>query len=242
MPDSLAITPPASEAGDATLIQLRAWLTRHNFPPDTRLPAERELSEILGVSRGDLRKALATLEAEGQLWRHVGKGTFTGARALEVMSLAEIDRETNPAEVMRTRLLIEPIIAREAALNATSRSVEALHRCVQRTHRASTWRQYETADNELHRCIAEAADNRLLLALFDALNSVRRAVVWGLLRNNTAKPPRDHHSFAEHDRIIAAIEQRDLDGAAQAMYQHLRAVEHHLMEPAPHVLRPGSSA
>lgn len=218
-----------SEANDATLVQLRAWLTRHNFPPDTRLPAERELSEILGVSRTDLRKALATLEGEGQLWRHVGKGTFTGTRAIDVVSLADIDRETNPAEVMRTRLLIEPIIAREAALNATHRHVEALHRCVQRTQKATTWRQYETADNELHRCIAEATDNRILLALFDALNAVRRAVVWGLLRDNSERPPRDHHSFAEHDQIIAAIEQRDLDGASQAMYRHLRAVERHLM-------------
>jgi GntR family uxuAB operon transcriptional repressor len=227
---------PASdtEVNDATLVQLRAWLTRHNFPPDTRLPAERELSELLGVSRADLRKALATLEAEGQLWRHVGKGTFTGTRAIEVVSLADIDRETNPAEVMRTRLLIEPIIAREAALNATHRHVEALHRCVQRTHKATTWRQYETADNELHRCIAEATDNRILLALFDALNAVRRAVVWGMLRDNTERPPRDHHSFTEHDHIIAAIEQRDLDGASQAMYRHLRAVERHLMEaPVP---------
>ncbi|WP_265518280.1 FadR/GntR family transcriptional regulator [Nitratireductor luteus] len=219
------------DAHDATLVQLRAWLTRHDFPPDTRLPAERELCEILGVSRGDLRKALATLEAEGQLWRHVGKGTFTGARKAEVMSLSDIDRETNPAEVMRTRLLIEPIIAREAALNATSKHIEALRRCIRRTHQAATWRQYETADNELHRCLAEAANNRLLLALFDALNAVRRAVVWGLLRSNTDRPPSDHHSFAEHDRIVTAIEQRDLDGASQAMYRHLRAVERHLMEP-----------
>lgn len=221
------------DANDAPLVQLRAWLTRHNFPPDTRLPAERELSEILGVSRGELRKALATLEAEGQLWRHVGKGTFTGSRAIEVMSLADIDRETNPAEVMRTRILLEPIIAREAALNATYRHVDALHQCVERTHKATTWRQYETADNELHRCIAEATDNRLLLALFDSLNAVRRAVVWGLLRANAERPPPDHHSFAEHGRIIAAIAQRDLEGAAQAMYDHLRAVEQHLMNSKP---------
>lgn len=220
-----------ADANDATLVQLRAWLTRHDFPPDTRLPAERELSEILGVSRGDLRKALATLEAEGQLWRHVGKGTFTGARKIEVMSLAEIDRETNPAEVMRTRLLIEPLIAREAALNATSKHIEALRRCVRRTHKATTWRQYETADNELHRCVAEATDNRLLLALFDALNAVRRAVVWGLLRHNTDRPPPNHHSFAEHDRIIEAIERRDLEGASRAMYVHLRAVERNLIDP-----------
>ena len=62
------------------LIQLRAYLTQQNLPASTRLPAERELCEILGVSRGELRKALAILEGHGELWRHVGKGTFIGAR------------------------------------------------------------------------------------------------------------------------------------------------------------------
>jgi DNA-binding FadR family transcriptional regulator len=217
--------------GSATLVQLRAWLTRHDFPPDTRLPPERELADLLGVSRGDLRKALAALEAEGQLWRHVGKGTFVGTRRIEVMSLAEIDRVTNPAEVMRTRLLIEPTIAREAALNASPMHLEALHACLARTRAAATWRQYETADNELHRAVAEATNNRLLLALFDALNAVRRAVVWGMLRAGSERPPADHHSFAEHDRVVAAIERRDRDGAALAMHEHLRAVERSLVEP-----------
>ena len=226
-------TERRDDRDEATLVQLRAWLTRHDFAPDTRLPPERELCEMLGVSRGNLRKALARLEAEGQLWRHVGKGTFVGARRIEVMSLADIDRATNPAEVMRTRLLIEPMIAREAALNATSLHVEALRRCVERTRAATTWRQYETADNELHRRIAEAANNRLLLALFDALNAVRRAVVWGMLRAGNERPPPDHHSFAEHERIIAAIERRDLDGASRAMHLHLRAVERSLVEPNP---------
>jgi len=216
---------------DATLVQLRAWLADRDLPANTRLPPERELCEILGVSRGDLRKALATLESEGQLWRHVGKGTFTGARASDVISLSEIERVTNPAEVMRARLLIEPVIAREAALNATSAQVEGLRRCIDRTLAAATWRQYETADNELHRRIAEAAGNRLLLAMFDALNAVRRAVVWGRLRNHPKRPPVDHHSFAEHARIVAAIEERDIDGAGKAMFAHIRSVERNLVEP-----------
>lgn len=215
----------------ATLVQLRAWLTRQDLAPGMRLPPERELSEILGVSRGELRKALAALEAEGQLWRHVGKGTFVGSRRMEVMSLADIDRITNPAEVMRTRLLIEPMIAREAALNATPVHLEALRACVVRTRAATSWRHYETADNELHRLVAEATGNRLLLALFDALNAVRRAVVWGMLRSGNQKPPPDHHSFAEHDAIIAAIERRDMDGASRAMHLHLRAVQQKLIDP-----------
>jgi DNA-binding GntR family transcriptional regulator len=54
-------------------------------------------------------------------------------------------------------------------------------------------------------------------------------VVWGRLRSETARPPRDHHSFAEHDRILAAIAERDQDGASRAMFEHLLHVERNLL-------------
>ena len=44
-------------------------------------------------------------------------------------------------------------------------------------------------------------------------------------------PPEDHHSFMEHERIVAAIEERDIEGASRAMYEHLRGVEYRLMGP-----------
>lgn len=216
---------------DAALVQLRAWLTQNDFDANSRLPPERELCELLGVSRGDLRKALAALEADRLLWRHVGKGTFAGARPVaDMINLTTIERQTNPAEVMRTRLLIEPEICREAALNATSIDVEEMRGCMRRTHLAHTWRQYEAADNELHRAIAEAAHNRLLLGIFDTLNAVRRAVVWGRLRTQSICPPATHHSFAEHERIVAAIADRDREGAHRAMLAHLQTVERNLLE------------
>src|SRR4051812_14429127 len=79
------------DRGRSALIQLRAYLAQKEHAPSTRLPPERVLSEILGVTRNELRKALAVLEAQGELWRHVGKGTFVGARPVaELSSLAAI--------------------------------------------------------------------------------------------------------------------------------------------------------
>ena len=130
-----------------------------------------------------------------------GKGTFIGARPVaELSSVAAIAAATNPAEVMRARLAVEPELAREAALHATSDDIEEMKRCVAGARGAETWRQYENWDNRLHRAIAEAAHNALLLALFDTLNAVRRAVVWGRLRDEDPHPPADHHSFAEQQR------------------------------------------
>jgi DNA-binding FadR family transcriptional regulator len=220
------------DQGQGALTQLRAYLAQHDLPSNSRLPPERELCDILGVSRGELRKALAVMESNGELWRHVGKGTFIGARPTkEYSDVAAIAALTNPREVMQARLLIEPQIAREAALNATAGDIAELKQCMIASRQAQTWRQYENSDNRLHRAVAEAAHNTVLLALFDTLNAVRRAVVWGRLRDKVDRPPTDHHSFVEHEALVRAIEERDMDGASQAMLRHLSHVEGNLLAP-----------
>ena len=215
----------------SALTQLRAYLAQRQLPVNGRLPPERELCRVLGVSRTALRKALAALEAEGQLWRHVGKGTFVGSRPIEDLTdIATITGRTNPVEVMRARQLIEPEIARLAALNATGRDIEEMRLCMAKSRSADTWRQYESWDNRLHRVVAESTQNHLLLALFDMLNSVRRAIAWGRLRHNKLRPDPDHHSFAEHEALVEAIAERDMDRAAQAMRRHLESVERNLLQ------------
>src|SRR5918993_6127409 len=208
------------EAGSnrSVVTQLRAYLAQATFPEDGRLPPELDLSAALGVTRTELRKALGTLEAEGQIWRHVGKGTFRGNRPTDSLAdIAALAKRTNPAELMRARLIIEPEIARAAALTATPMHLAEMRTCHVRAREAATWRQYESWDNRLHRTVAEAAQNIPLLGLFDTLNALRRAVTWGRLRSNPVKPRPDHHSFAEHEAIVDAIANRDMNGAAAAM-------------------------
>ncbi|HEY7688476.1 MAG TPA: FCD domain-containing protein [Dongiaceae bacterium] len=224
------IAAVAPETG-AALPQLRAYLARTDLSADSRLPPERTLCRALGVTRAELRKALAVLESEGLLWRHVGKGTFIGSRPLETIAdVAAITRRTNPTEVMRTRLLLEPEVARLAALNATPAQIAEMQICLKKTREAASWRQYEAWDNRLHRTIAEATQNNLLLSLLDTLNAVRRTVTWGRLRADPVKPSSDHHSFAEHDAIVDAIAERDMTRAAAGMRRHLETVERNLLK------------
>jgi DNA-binding FadR family transcriptional regulator len=222
-----------NEAGPdrGVITQLRAYLAQAELPEDGRLPPERDLSDALGVSRTELRKALGTLEAEGQIWRHVGKGTFVGSRPIDSFTdVTALAKRTNPAELMRARLVIEPEITRAAALTATPMQIAEMKACQARAREAATWRQYESWDNRFHRTIAESTQNTPLLGLFDTLNALRRAVTWGRLRSNPVKPSPNHHSFAEHEVIIAAIENRDMAAAAAAMRVHLQSVERHLLE------------
>jgi DNA-binding FadR family transcriptional regulator len=221
---------PSMNEEQGALTQLKAYLAQRGEPREGRLPPERQLCDTLGVSRSELRKALLVLERNGVLWRHVGKGTFLGARPVEeYSSIAAIAGKSNPRQVMHARLVIEPRLAQEAAMAANAHNIAEMHHSLKASRLAETWRQYENWDNRLHRTIAEATQNTVLLALFDTLNAVRRAVVWGRLRSTAARPPADHHSFAEHDAVVRAIEERDAPAAADSMKRHLLSVEQHFL-------------
>lgn len=196
-----------------------------------RLPPERELSDKIGVTRGELRRALADLEASGLIWRHVGRGTFIGARpVLNLADVAYLGELASPAQVIAARLAIEPELARLAATHGAKADIDEIGMCATRCREATDWRGYEGWDNNFHHAVAKATHNKLLIYLFETLNVVRRSTVWGQLRS-TQLPARDHKSFGEHDVILTAITNRDQAKAGQAMRDHLLSVRDRFLPP-----------
>jgi DNA-binding FadR family transcriptional regulator len=209
--------------------QLRQFIARKGFNHNDRLPAERALCDQFGVTRGELRKALADLEGDGLIWRHVGRGTFIGARpVLNLADVAYLGELASPAQVIVARLAIEPELARLAALHGSRADFEGLLGWGRRCRTAPDWRSYEAADNNLHHAVARATHNKLLVYLFDTLNVVRRSTVWGQ-RRTSPSPPLDHFSFDQHDAIIDAIMARDAGLAAAQMRDHLLAVRERVL-------------
>jgi DNA-binding FadR family transcriptional regulator len=201
-------------SGSETLSKLRGFLSQQALTLNGRLPPERLLSASLRVSRTELRKALAVLEAEGQIWRHVGRGTFIGARpVLNLDDVEYLSSTVSPVQIIDARLSIEPQIARLAALHGVQGDLAEMRLCNRRCREARDWRLYEAWDNK----------NQLLIVLYDTLNAVRRSPAWQDIRH-TQRPPPDHMSFAEHDAICDAIARREADQAAESMREHIISV------------------
>jgi DNA-binding FadR family transcriptional regulator len=211
---------------DDVVTKLRSYIAEGDYKPGDRLASERELIVRLDVTRARLRKALDTLEYEGAIWRHVGKGTFIASADAGYGhgNLAGLSQQVTPVHLMRARLSLEPAITREAALHASADALRQIKAIRDRAINAPDWDEYEAQDDNFHRALAEATDNILLLSLFDHLNAVRRAVAWNTVKRKSARPDRTHSSFAEHDAIVEAIEARDPHAAHAAMRRHLGSV------------------
>ena len=211
----------------SVLHRLRDWLRDASLADGARLPPERALAERLCVTRAELRKALDVLQAEGRLVRHVGRGTFlrdpVDSRSARSGALAAIAERTSPHEAMAARMVLEPELARLAALNGSARQIAELKRLAREMREVDDWDSYEELDSAFHDLIAESAGNPLLLEVSRIVNGVRQAVVWGRLYLPKERPTPDYHSFREHDDIVAALEARDRGGARQAMRRHIES-------------------
>ena len=73
--------------------------------------------------------------------------------------------------------------------------------------------------------VATAAGNAVLKAVFEAINGLRRELVWGTMRRSVLRPEVREFFAAQHEQIVTAIAERDPQAAAEAMDRHLRWLE-----------------
>ncbi|MEY8839580.1 FadR/GntR family transcriptional regulator [Cribrihabitans sp. XS_ASV171] len=197
--------------------------------PGDRLPPERVLKDLVGCSRETLRAALAALEAQGEIWRHVGQGTFRGraplGRPVKDTLLLEA---TTPIDLMDARRLLEPQVAAAAAARRIDDDISLLRRRVSEGRKARDRAACERVDDAFHQSIAQVARNPLLIALLRHFSSARCRAVWQREWDRTYRRvgvnefTRVHSDH--HERVVDAIAAGDETAAHLAMAQHLESV------------------
>ena len=204
------------------LATVRHFVDNMRRQGERRLPSETKLVEQLGITRARLRGLLKVLEKEGLIWRHVGKGTFIGERSLtgEIESMSEV---LSPPEAFEARLVHEPQLAALAAHRATPEHIADMRKCLDQMRQLSDFDQWAVWDERLHRTIAKAANNRLLLALYDTIRESAPSGMRNIVTRAFSDSTRDE-SNNEHARIIEAIAAHDSKAAESAVRNHLRAV------------------
>ncbi|UWQ86085.1 FadR/GntR family transcriptional regulator [Leisingera caerulea] len=214
----------------AVLADLRNVVEKLAPVAGDRLPSERELCALLECSRETLRGCYATLETEGEIWRHVGQGTFRGSRPVHMPIRDTLLVEgATPPDLMRARLLLEPQVAAEAAVKADASDILHLRKKVDECRAARDRAACEQADDAFHRAVAETSRNPVLVGFLIFLSGARRRVAWQREWDRTYRSiaPNKFQTIHsdQHDAVVDAIAAADAMAAASAMKAHLKAIE-----------------
>jgi GntR family transcriptional repressor for pyruvate dehydrogenase complex len=162
---------------------------------------------------------------QGIIESRQGGGTFVRSADTEALvpplAAAILRGRREMAEVLEVRELIEPGIARLAALRATAEVVAELEQTLERQRDAIAHdRPFVDEDTAFHYTLARAADNHILLRLHNVILDVLRESRQTYLH----VPDRPQMSLRGHEAILAAVRQNDGDGAQRASLAHISEV------------------
>jgi GntR family transcriptional regulator, transcriptional repressor for pyruvate dehydrogenase complex len=204
-------------------------LGRHileQLKPGDLLPPERELVQMFGVSRSSIRYAIRSLELMGLVEPRQGVGTLVREPSTEVLGkpLASVllQKRKMVEELLDVRKMLEPPLARRAALHLSGEQLRNMERILER-HKAKMLGG-ELAieeDSAFHYAVALAADNSVLLKVVDVLMELLK----GTRERSLQVEGRQEKSLAGHYRILAALRRGDAAAAEAAMRRHLSEIE-----------------
>jgi len=194
--------------------------------PGDKLPSERELAEMLGVSRSSIRDAIRSLELVGLVEPRQGAGTIV--RELSAESLvnpfanALKHQQELVAELLDFRLMIEPPLAARAATHASPDEISEMEEILQRQEGKLSHGEAAVAeDSEFHYSVALASGNTVVLKVLDILMDLLRDT----RERSLQVAGRPERSLAGHRRILSAIKRHDAEAARSAMRRHIEDVE-----------------
>jgi GntR family transcriptional repressor for pyruvate dehydrogenase complex len=205
--------------------QIEALILKKLHPGD-KLPAERELAEMLGVSRSSIRDAIRRLELMGLVEPRQGAGTvvreISPDALVSPLSNVIAHKRQLVGELLDFRRMLEPHLASRAATHASSGDIGAMEDILRRQSmkvRAGDLAVEE--DSEFHYRIAMASGNSVVLKVLDVVMDLLR----GTRERSLQSEGRPQKSLAGHRRILAAIRKRDPVAAQAAMRHHIEEVE-----------------
>ena len=219
--------PPAARRTKSDLVcdGILKNVSDGTWPPGGRLPSESELSELFGVSRISVRKAISQLTGRGILRAVQGGGTYVNevlpgdylSNALQMVLLDGVGYR----EIQEFRLLLEPTVAFQTASRAAPELLAEIEECLVRqeeAERRGDLEQYLREDLCFHNLIAHGTGNGLVCRVMDLLQDL----LWlGMHRSGELSGFRD--GLRVHREIARCIAQHDAEGARATMWCHIHS-------------------
>lgn len=211
-------------AAENIVEQIKEMITNGDISPGEKLPSERELASMMGVSRATVREAMRSLNSLGIVEIKSGEGTFLNENTSilsDHFKLQHVLKKYSVLEMVEARNLLEIEIVDFAVSRATKENIEFLEEMYEETLvTLSSPEDFIRADFAFHMAIAEAAHNAFLAEM---LNTTRDLL---LEINLQVVQKTDQITYADkgHQAILAAIKARDKNRAKEEMKKHIKMI------------------
>jgi DNA-binding FadR family transcriptional regulator len=218
--------------------KLVSGIRRRRLRPGAKLDAEHRMVEELGVARATVREALRFLELQGALRIKAGPGggpvvsVPSADHLASVLSLHLQFAGASFRSVVDARVAIYPVLAAQAAENASHQDVATLHESIARLHEclgdADVFREEARRFMAL---IATASGNPVLAILVDALHTMsgETGAAWDEKQRRSA--------LRSYEKAARAIENGEADEARSILEKSLAAAARHWERAAPDELK-----
>ena len=198
---------------DLAYERIRGYVLGGEVSPGARL-GQVELAERFGISRTPVREALRRLAGEGLVDFHSNRGF----RVVDLGLDAVLRR-------MEVRSLVEPGIARLAAVRRTEKDLQHLQEAIASQEGAGDGVSAHDASRDFHMALARASGNDELARVLNSLWLVE--VGRRLLARRTAEPNWLHDDVSEHRGILTAVTEGRPTDAERLMAEHIGRAVHH---------------
>ena len=188
--------------------------------PGEKLPSERDLADLLKVSRPSIREAMIALEVSGVIEVKTGSGIYVKDPAKRY---GLTDDGAGPFEILEMRLIVEPEACALAAERMLPANLVRIQQCYARMESTAGTPDMEAADCDFHTAIADATQNAVIAKSVERLWEMRAQSLLSKGFHRLIIDEGVYPALHEHQRIVAALQDRDGEAARRAMREHLEA-------------------
>jgi GntR family transcriptional regulator, transcriptional repressor for pyruvate dehydrogenase complex len=216
---------PTINPFEVTLERLGAAIKMGLYEPGDQLPTERDIAQLMGISRATVREAIRLLVAQGILVVKRGRagGTFVSQHPPS-QALLDLRQRLNTggatlAEILDHRLIVETGIVELAAERAEAEQLDELQDLVTGMQYTDDYPTYRKLDIRFHLLIAKATQTNRLPAIVAEIH----AELTDLLQTAPYSPSQRQHSTQQHQEIVDALREQAGDRARAVMQEHILA-------------------
>lgn len=215
--------------------QIKELISAGDLKPGEKIPSERDLAVMLGVSRPSVREAIMVLDAMGLVEARQGGGTYV--RSLTSAALSDPLTalvEENPAllhALVEVRMGLETWSAHLAAARATDEDIQRMRDLLAIMEKQAAQGGWDAeVDSQFHYAITAATHNTLQMHVLNTIHSLFHKTIQVALTEFYRKAGMVELLLDQHRAIYQAIAERDPDKARDAMFRHISLVEDKMLQ------------